>query len=69
VRCLLACHEQDSVLHQAIGKDRKGVISVVGYALGIPLACWLPAVAILLYFSVAIMWLVPDRRIERKLVG
>jgi uncharacterized membrane protein len=67
VRCLLACHEKDSLLHRAIGSDFKGIISVVGYAIGIPLACWLPGLAVALYFSVAMMWLVPDRRIESKL--
>jgi uncharacterized membrane protein len=68
VRCLLACHEQDSILHKSIRSDAKGIASVIIYAVGIPIACWLPGLALLLYFSTAVMWLVPDRRIERNLV-
>ena len=67
VRCLLACHDKESTLRKAIGSDFKGRISVVIYALGIPLACWLPWVAAGLYFCVAVLWLVPDRRIESNL--
>ncbi len=68
VRTLLACHDPGSPLARAIGSDFKGWLSIVLYALGIPVACWLPWLSILLYASVAIMWLVPDRRIERTLV-
>jgi uncharacterized membrane protein len=68
VRCLLACHEKDSILHKSIRSDAKGIASVIIYAVGIPIACWLPGLALLLYFSAAVMWLVPDRRIERNLV-
>ncbi len=68
VRCLLACHEEASVLRKAIGSDFKGIVSVVMYAVGIPIACKLPWLALAIYFSTAIIWLVPDRRIERKLV-
>ena len=67
VRCLLSCHSADSMLHKAIGSDFKGRISVVIYGLGIPVACWFPWVAVALYFCVAVMWLVPDRRIESNL--
>jgi uncharacterized membrane protein len=69
VRCLLACHGPDSVLARAIGPDVKGWISLVIYALGIPLACWLPWVSVALYSCVAVLWLVPDRRIEKVLVS
>jgi uncharacterized membrane protein len=67
VRALLACHESDSALARAIGSDFKGRISVVIYALGIVIACWWPALAMALYTAVAIMWLIPDRRIEKQL--
>ena len=67
VRVLLAGHGADSTLAKAMGADIKGKISLVIYAAGIALACWLPWLAIVLYTSVAIMWLVPDRRIERHL--
>ncbi len=67
VRVLLAGHGSDSILAKAIGRDFKGKISVVIYAMGIALACWLPWLAMALYVSVAIIWLVPDRRIEKHL--
>jgi uncharacterized membrane protein len=67
VRCLLACHEADSALALAIGPDFKGWVSIVIYALGILLACWWPWLAVLLYSCVAVLWLVPDRRIEQVL--
>jgi uncharacterized membrane protein len=67
VRVLLAGHGPDSTLAKAMGADIKGKISLVIYAAGIALACWLPWLAIVLYTSVAVMWLVPDRRIERHL--
>jgi uncharacterized membrane protein len=67
VRALLACHEPDSVLAKAIGSDFKGWLSIGVYAAGILSAFWLPWVAIGLYFCVAILWLIPDRRIEARL--
>ncbi len=67
VRVLLSGHGPDSTLAKAMGADVKGKISLVIYAAGIAMACWQPWLAIVLYTSVAIMWLVPDRRIERHL--
>jgi uncharacterized membrane protein len=67
VRVLLATHERDSALARALGSDFKGRISLVIYAVGIAVAFLLPALAGLLYASVAVIWLVPDRRIERVL--
>ena len=69
VRSLLACHAADSDLARAIGPDTKGWISLGIYALGIPLACWFPWVSVALYSCVAVVWLVPDRRIEKVLVS
>jgi uncharacterized membrane protein len=68
VRVLLAGHDADSTLAKAIGSDFKGRISVVIYAAGIALAfvgAWL---GVALYAFVAIMWLIPDRRIEKTLL-
>jgi uncharacterized membrane protein len=67
VRALLAHHERDSPLARAIGGDFKGRISVVIYAVAIPLAFVSAWFAIGLYIAVAVTWLVPDRRIERIL--
>jgi uncharacterized membrane protein len=69
IRCLLACHDADSALAKAIGNDRKGRLSLGLYALAIPLAGWFPWIAVLLYCAVAVMWLVPDQRIEKVLVN
>jgi uncharacterized membrane protein len=64
---LLARHESDSALARAIGSDFKGKISVVIYAVAIPLAFVRSWMAWTLYALVAIMWLIPDKRIERQL--
>ena len=54
-----------SILAKAIGQDWKGKISPVLYAIAIPLALYFPWVSFALYCAVALIWLVPDRRIER----
>jgi uncharacterized membrane protein len=64
---LAAHHGKDSKLARALGKDVKGITSVVIYAVAIAVASSSPAVAGSLYVIVALMWLVPDRRIERVL--
>ena len=66
-RALAGHHGPDSKIARAIGTDLKGKISLVFYAIAILLAYSFPVVAGALYALVAIMWLVPDRRIERVL--
>jgi uncharacterized membrane protein len=66
-RALLTIHGKDSVLATALGSDFKGKISVVIYLVAIPLALLNSWLAGSLYLLVAIMWLVPDRRIEKIL--
>jgi uncharacterized membrane protein len=66
-RALVAHHGRDSALAKALGRDFKGKASVALYALAIPLAFVSPWLACALYVAVAVMWLVPDRRIERTL--
>ncbi len=66
-RAIIATEGADSLLAKAVGKDYKGNLSVVLYALAIPLAFYNAWIAQALYASVALMWLVPDRRIERTL--
>ena len=66
-RSLLAVQPADSPLARAIGRDTKGVLSIVAYAVAIaisPVAAWL---SLSIYFAVAAVWLVPDRRMERVL--
>jgi len=67
VRTLLAGHGPDSTLAQALGSDFKGRISVVLYAAGIGLAFVNSWLGIALYACVALVWLCPDSRIEKKL--
>lgn len=57
----------NQVLASAIGKDRKGKISVAFYIIAIPLAFVNQWIANALYIIVAAIWLIPDRRIESKI--
>lgn len=66
-RSLVAHHGKDSRLAMSVGADRKGLLSIVIYLIAIPLAFVRTWAAYDLYFLVALMWLVPDRRIERAL--
>jgi TMEM175 potassium channel family protein len=69
VRAIIASEGKHSLLAQAVGNDIKGKLSLVLYAIGIAAALLLPWVAQILYVAVALIWLVPDRRIERRLSG
>jgi uncharacterized membrane protein len=55
----------ESKLAVAIGKDWKGKLSPILYALGVVVSFFAPAVAGIIYVSVALIWLIPDRRLER----
>jgi uncharacterized membrane protein len=62
---IVAANRPDSALSAAIGKDRKGQLSLALYVLAIPLAFLAPWLAVLLYVAVSALWFIPDRRIER----
>ncbi len=66
-RALLAVHGAggNAKLAAAVGRDVKGKLSVVAYALAIGLAFVMPALSLVLYGLVAAVWLIPDRRIEQ----
>jgi len=66
-RAIIAKLGADSVLAIAIGTDLKGKLSPVLYAAAIPLSFVEPWMAGAIYVAVALVWLVPDRRIERTL--
>jgi len=68
-RSIIRCNGgPDSTLARAIGaRDWKGIVSPVCYLAAIPLAFVSPWLSGLLYVAVALMWLVPDRRIEARL--
>lgn len=64
---LIKADGEASLLAKAVGSDLKGKLSVLFYAVAIPLAFVNQWIAQLIYVAVAMMWLVPDRRIERVL--
>jgi uncharacterized membrane protein len=66
VRTLLACQPPHSVLANAIGSDFKGNVSLAFYVAAIPLTFVNPVIAVAMFAFVALMWLVPDRRIEAR---
>ena len=63
-RQIIAVNGRDSRLAVALGGDRKGKLSIVMYLAGIVLAFAQPWIAIVLYVAVALIWFVPDSRIE-----
>jgi uncharacterized membrane protein len=66
-RLIIASQGTGSLLRQAVGGDWKNVASVVVYIVGMVAAYWSARLAQGLYVLVALMWLIPDRRIERQL--
>jgi uncharacterized membrane protein len=58
---------KESLLYKAVEKDKKGRISLVCYISAIPLAFVSPIISGILYISVALMWIVPDKRIENQI--
>ena len=67
-RTLLGAHEPDSALARALGSDVKGRASVVVYVVAIAGSFFAPLVACGLYLAVAVVWLIPDPRMEKVLV-
>ena len=59
----------DSLLHKAVGNDFKGNLSLALYIVALPLPFFVPWAAQVIFVIVALIWLVPDRRIERVLPG
>jgi uncharacterized membrane protein len=66
---IIASQGEGSVLKKAIGNDWKGRLSPVLYVAAIALAFLSPWISMAIYVFVALTWIVPDRRIERVLVG
>ena len=66
-KTLIAHHGKDSALAESIGNDRKGKLSVVIYIIALLSSFRLPRIACALYALVAIVWLIPDPRIEKRL--
>lgn len=66
-RVLIVSHGKDSTLAIAIGRDAKGIASLVGYTVAILFAFIAPWISFVLYVLVALIWLIPDTRIEKML--
>jgi len=66
---LLALHEADSPLARALGRDFKGKVSVIAYLIALPLAFLWSWASYALFVIIALVWLVPDRRIEKTLAA
>ena len=64
---LLALHETSSQLARAIGTDRKGRLSLALYLIALAFSFVVPWVSIALFVTVAVIWVIPDRRVERVL--
>jgi uncharacterized membrane protein len=68
-RCLFALHDSDSKLVQAIGDDRKGKVSLAAYVIAFACSFVVPWISVALFVTVAVMWVIPDRRIERVITS
>ncbi|HMF40369.1 MAG TPA: TMEM175 family protein [Polyangia bacterium] len=66
VRAILAHHGRESRVAKALGRDFKGKVSVLLYMVALPLAFMNPWLAVGIYTLVALIWFVPDRRIEGR---
>ena len=64
---LLKNHAIDSSIHKAIGNKFKERISLAGYTLGLLISPWQPYLSFALYVVIALVWLYPDKRIEKEL--
>ena len=66
-RCLLTIHSKESVLVSAMTKNNKEVYTIGLYASGVAFSFVNPLISLGLYFAVAILWFIPDTRIEEQI--
>src|SRR3954463_1597167 len=64
-QCIIKTQGANSLLRHAVGDDWKGKLSPLLYITAMIVALWMPAVSMALYGAAALIWLVPDNRIER----
>ncbi len=62
---IIAAHDHDSILAKALENNHKFTISWVGYLIAIGVGFFAPKISAIIYFLVAMMWLIPDKEIER----
>jgi uncharacterized membrane protein len=67
--CILRVHGTGSALARAMGRDFKGKVSVLAYVAAVACSFLQPLVSQTLYVAVALLWLIPDRRVERALAA
>ena len=67
VIAIIKTHGKESDIAKAIGSDFKGEVSLAAYVVAVAMAFYYPWISGALYIAVALMWFVPDRRIERML--
>jgi uncharacterized membrane protein len=67
VRCLINQHGENKALAEAIGSDKKGMLSLLLYPMGVGTAFILPWLGFSFYILVALIWLVPDPWIEKRI--
>ena len=66
---LLEANDADAPIVRASGKSWKGITTLRAYGLAIPLALLWPWLSVAIYIAVALIWLVPDKRLERLIAG
>jgi uncharacterized membrane protein len=66
VAAIVSVPDQNHALVQELGRDVKGKISILAYALAVPVALVVPLAAVAIYIAVASLWIVPDPRFERS---
>jgi uncharacterized membrane protein len=66
-QAIMRAEGQDSILKQAVGRDWKGKVSMVLYLVAIVVAPRSPRIADAVFVTAALLWLIPDRRIEKRL--
>ena len=68
-RALIKLNGKESLLAAAVGKDLKGIISIIVYVIAVPFSFIASFISYALYILVAIMWVIPDKRIEKNISG
>jgi uncharacterized membrane protein len=69
MQALVAAQPAESHLKTALGRNTKGVASMVLFAAAVPIALVAPLVSVAVYVGVSAMWIIPDARVERTLAG
>jgi uncharacterized membrane protein len=67
-QAIIRAQGPESILKRAIGRDWKGKLSPVAYVVAMIVASWSPLIAEAIFVAVALIWLIPDRRIENVLL-